>query len=81
MHWQPGALQESGVLRWEIDREALREAPPAASPLPSPLLVSWGLRSKCQAVAQPGREQGQNEEEERLVFQALGTGVGWGQGV
>ena len=79
MHWQPGALQESGVLRWEIDREALREAPPAASPLPSPLLVSWGLRSKCQA--QPGREQGQKEEEERLVFQALETGVGWGQGV
>ena len=44
-----------------IDREALREAAPAASPPPSPLLGSWGVRSKCQA---------QKEEEERLGFQA-----------
>lgn len=52
------------------------EAPPAASPPPSLLLVSWGVRSKCQA--QPGREQGQDEEEERLGFwpQEQGLGVG-----
>ena len=51
-----------------IDSEALREATPAASPPPSPLLGSWGVRSKCQA--QPARARGQKEEEEGFWFQA-----------
>lgn len=42
LRWQPGAFQESGALRWGIDREALREAAPAAFPLPSPLRILEG---------------------------------------
>lgn len=51
-----------------INREALREAAPATSPPPSPLLGSWGVRSKRQA--QPAQARGRKEEEERLGFQA-----------
>lgn len=45
--------------------------------LPSPTPPScWfpGVRSKCQA--QPGREQGQDEEEERLGFWPQEQGLG-----
>lgn len=51
-----------------IDREALREAAPATSPPPSPLLGSWGVRSKHQA--HPAQARGQKDEEERLGFQS-----------